>query len=99
MWPPHSLWSQATLGPVKDSIRERSSRFQVLPMEKVPLAFSLDLCMRTRPDLRTAMMMVRGFSDSGVRAWGGGGVAGWEEYSVMRMWVMYVSWTAAVSNG
>jgi hypothetical protein len=49
--------------------------------------------MRTRPDFRTAMMMARGFWESGVRACGGGGVAGCVENSVMRRWVMYVSWT------
>lgn len=59
--PTHSRWEGLTREPVKDSIWERSSRFHVLPIEKVPFAFSLDLCMRTRPDLRTATMMIRGF--------------------------------------
>lgn len=66
----------------------RSSRFHVLPMEKVPFGFSLDLCMRTRPDLRTATMMTRAFSLFGVFASRGGGAEGDDEYSVMRMWVM-----------
>jgi hypothetical protein len=95
--PAHSRLLAPTCGPVKDSMWLRSSMFHVLPTEKVPFGFSLDLCMRTRPDLRTAMMMTRGFSDSGVRACGGGGAAGCDENSVMRIWVMYVSWTIAVS--
>lgn len=69
-------------------MRERSSRFHVLPMEKEPLGFSLDLWTRTRPDFRTAMMMTRGFSPPAARTWGGGGEAGCEEYSVMRICVM-----------
>lgn len=75
----------------------RSSRNHVLPIEKVPLGFSLDLWTRTRPDLRTATMMTRGFSYWGVRAEGGGGDVGEVWNSVILMCVMYVSWTAAPS--
>lgn len=91
MSPAHSFAFGSHVGAVYDSIRVRSSRFHVLPTEKDPLAFSFDLCMRTRPDLRTAMMITRAFSESGVRAVGGGGAAGWDENSTMRMCVMYVS--------
>jgi hypothetical protein len=72
--PAHSWNRGSVLGPVYDSILDKSSIFHVLPMEKVPLLFSLDLWRRTRPVLRTDMMMTRGFSDCGVRASGGGGV-------------------------
>lgn len=91
--PAHSLCCGFTPRPVKDSMWVRSSRFHVLPMEKVPLGFSLALCMRTRPERRTEMMITRGFSELRVRASGGGGPAGWLEYSVTRTCVMYVSCT------
>ena len=45
----------------KDSMAFRSSRFQVLPTEKDPFAFSRALCMRTRPVFRTATTIMRGF--------------------------------------
>lgn len=72
---------------MKDSIEVRSFKSQVLPMEKVPFGFSLDLCTRTRPDFRKATMMSLGLDDWGVRASGGGGDVGCEEYSVMRICV------------
>ena len=68
MSPAHWRKSGETLGPVYDSIVDRSSRFHVFPIEKVPLMFSLVLCTRTRPDFLTATMMTRGFSVWGVRA-------------------------------
>jgi hypothetical protein len=71
---------------------DRSSRFQVLPMEKEPLLFSRALCMRTRPVLRTATTTIRGFLLSEAEV-GGGGVEGWAASSVMRIWVMYDSAT------
>jgi hypothetical protein len=74
--PAHCLLRGSTVVDVKDSRADRSFRSQVLPMEKVPLAFSLDLCMRTRPDLRTATMMIRGFSVWELMVSGGGGVDG-----------------------
>ena len=41
--------------------------------------------------------MTRGFSESGVRLCGGGGDVGCDEYSVIRIWVMYVSITSDTS--
>ena len=49
-----------------------SSKFHVLPMLKLPLVFSLALCIRTRPVLRTAMMMSRGFLLLSTLSGGGG---------------------------
>ncbi len=76
MLPAHCRKSGLATTDVKDSMPERSFRSHVLPMEKVPFAFSLDLCTRTLPDFRTATTMTRGFWDWGVRAWGGGGLVG-----------------------
>lgn len=60
--PADCFWTGSADGPEKDWMRDKSSRFHVFPIEKVPFAFSLDLCMRTRPDFRTATMMIRSFS-------------------------------------
>ena len=62
-------------GPLKDSMAVNSSKFHVLPMLKLPLLFSRALCIRTRPVLRTAMMIRRGFLLSGALS-GGDGVEG-----------------------
>lgn len=86
--PAHCRLCGFAWGDVYDSICVRSSKFHVLPIEKLPLGFSLDLCMRTRPDFRTATIMIRGFSASGVRASGGGGDEGCEPNSVILMCVM-----------
>src|ERR1700712_3549944 len=59
-------------------------------MENVPLTFSLALCMRTRPDLRTATIMRRGFFASGF-AVGGGGEEGNAASSMILMCVIYDS--------
>jgi hypothetical protein len=48
-------------GPLKASMAVSSSKFHVLPMLKLPLLFSRALCILTRPVLRTAMMIKRGF--------------------------------------
>lgn len=72
---------------MKDSITVKSSRTQVFPIEKVPFAFSLALCMRTRPDFRTATMMTRGFLFSGGDSLGGG-LEGYAASSFIRMCVM-----------
>src|SRR4051794_38666531 len=77
-----------------DSTMDRSSKFHVFPTEKVPFGFSLALCIRTRPVLLTAKRMTLSFLFSGGE-FGGGGVVGNRESSVMRMWVMYRSDTAA----
>ena len=74
----------------------KSSRTHVLPIEKVPLAFSLALCIRTRPDFRTAIIMTRAFFLS----WGesrGGGVEGYAASSSIRICVMYDSDTKCKS--
>lgn len=55
-----------------DSMAVKSSIFQVLPIEKVPLAFSRALCILTLPELRTATMMTRGFLFPGFDVGGGG---------------------------
>lgn len=57
---------------VKDSITVKSSKTQVFPIEKVPVGFSLALCIRTRPDFLTAIMMTLGFLLSGGDSRGGG---------------------------
>lgn len=82
--------------PANDSIAESSSKFHVLPMLKLPLVFSRALCMRTRPEERTAIMIRRGFLFSGPLS-GGGGAEACCPSSVMRMWVMYdsASWPLA----
>ena len=82
---------------------DKSSRFHVLPMEKEPLLFSRALCIRTRPVLRTATTMTRGFLFSGGEE-GGGGVDGCAASSTMRMCVMYDSatmqaWISGVRRG
>jgi hypothetical protein len=84
---------------VKVCTADRSSSIQVFPIEKVPLAFSLALCIRTRPDLRTATIMRRGFFASGF-ALGGGGPDGYAASSMILMCVMYDSNTTMsdVSN-
>ena len=82
--------------PLKDWTAERSSSIHVFPMENVPLTFSLALCMRTRPDLRTATMMRRGFFASGL-ALGGGGNDGYAASSMIRICVMYDSSTETIS--
>lgn len=61
-------------------------------MENVPFTFSLALCIRTRPDLRTAMMITRGFFAAGLE-FGGGGEAGYAASSMILMCVMYDSCT------
>ena len=66
---------------------DKSSRAQVLPIEKEPLLFSLALCIRTRPDFRTAMTIIRGFLFS-FGDWYGGGEDGCAASSRMRIWVM-----------
>jgi hypothetical protein len=71
----------------KLSIALNSSKFHVLPMLKLPLLFSLALCIRTRPVLLTAIMMSRGFLFSGGLS-GGGGAEECTESSWIRMWVM-----------
>ena len=95
--PAHSLrcCSSSVMGfrPVNDSIAVKWSNTQVFPMEKVPLLFSLALCNRTRPDLRTATIMVRTFLFSAAEL-GGGGAEGDEASSTIRMCVMYDSATA-----
>jgi hypothetical protein len=60
---------------MKDCTADRSSSIHVFPIEKVPFAFSLALCILTRPDLRTATIIRRGFLVAGLEA-GGGGVEG-----------------------
>ena len=65
----------------------KSSRFHVFPIEKVPLAFSLALCMRTRPDFRTATIITRGFLFSGGDS-RGGGFEGYAASSSIRICVM-----------
>lgn len=91
--PAHDLYcaSRSSLGGSelfeKLSIALNSSRFHVLPMLKLPLLFSLALCMRTRPVLLTAIIMSRGFLFSGGLS-GGGGEDGCAESSWMRMCVM-----------
>lgn len=92
--PAHSWNVGLAVGLVYDSMAERSSRNHVFPIENVPFGFSFDLCMRTRPDFRTATMMIRGFSAWAFRAWGGGGAVGYDEYSTILMCVIYVSSTA-----
>lgn len=62
-------------------------------MENVPFAFSLALCIWTRPDLRTATITRRGFLVAGL-AFGGGGDAGKAASSTILIWVMYDSITA-----
>ena len=81
---------------MNDSIIAKSSRFQVLPIEKVPFGFSLALCIRTRPDFFTATTMTRGFLFSGDES-GGGGDDGDAASSVIRMCVMYDSESMSVS--
>jgi hypothetical protein len=61
--------------------------FHVLPMEKLPLAFSRALCIITRPVERTAMMIRRGLRFSAGLS-GGGGADGCSASSWMRMCVM-----------
>ena len=74
----------------KDSMRVKSSRCQLLPMENVLFWFSLPLCILTRPDFRTATMMTRGFFfDAGCSR--GAGTDGKSSSSWMRIWVMYDS--------
>ena len=75
---------------VKDSITSKSSNTHVFPIEKVPLAFSLALCIRTRPDLRTATMITRAFLLSGGDS-RGGGLDGYAASSTIRMCVIYDS--------
>ena len=66
---------------------DKLSSTQVFPIENVPLLFSLALCNRTRPDLRTATIMVLAFLFSAGEL-GGGGADGDEASSTMRMCVM-----------
>jgi hypothetical protein len=73
-----------------DSMRDSSFSDHVLPMEKLPSGFSRPLCMRTMPELRTAMTMMRAFLPSGGES-GGGGEDGCDASSVTRTWVMYDS--------
>ena len=72
---------------VNVSIAVSSSKFHVLPMLKLPLLFSLALCMRTRPVLLTAMMINRGFLLESALS-GGGGLEGYCESSTIRMCVI-----------
>jgi hypothetical protein len=58
--------------PAKDSIADSSSKFHVLPILKLPLLFSLALCIRTLPVERTAMIINLAFLFSGGLSGGGG---------------------------
>jgi hypothetical protein len=64
----------------------RSSRFHVFPIENEPFAFSRPLCMRTRPDLRTATMMTRAFLSPPTDPGPGGSFD--DASSVTLQWVM-----------
>ena len=74
----------------KDSTADRSSKFHVLPMLKLPLLFSLALCILTLPVDLTAMITSLGFLVSGLLS-GGGGVEGYCPSSCIRICVMYDS--------
>ena len=65
----------------------RSSKFQVLPIEKEPLLFSLALCIRTRPDFLTAIIMTRCFLFVSGDV-GGGADEGEAASSITFIWVM-----------
>src|SRR5690348_9730443 len=80
----------AGVAPLKDLTDVRSSSIHVLPIEKDPFAFSRALCIRTRPDLRTATIINRGFLVSGLE-FGGGGSEGYAASSIIRICVMYDS--------
>jgi hypothetical protein len=81
--------------PLKDCTADKSSSIHVFPIEKVPLAFSLALCIRTRPDFLTATIIRRGFFAAGL-AFGGGGEDGYAASSMILICVMYDSSTTEV---
>src|SRR6266516_8163277 len=78
------------VAPLNDSTAVKSSKTQVLPIENDPFPFSRALCIRTRPDFRTATIIRRGFLFSGDDS-GEGGVDGNAASSIIRMCVMYDS--------
>lgn len=65
----------------------KSSRFHVFPMENDPFVFSRALCIRTRPDFRTATRITRCFLLSGAELTEGGS-EGDEASSMTRQCVM-----------
>jgi hypothetical protein len=69
------------------SIADNSSIFHVLPMLKLPFAFSRALCIITLPVDRTAIIIKRGLRFSAGLS-GGGGDDGCNASSWMRMCVM-----------
>ena len=56
----------------KFSTADRSSMGHVLPIEKVPLAFSRALCSLTLPVFRTEIMIIRPFLFEADEVGGGG---------------------------